>query len=58
MTRIDCFPYFKEKGINFGMTKTFYIFTTIWWMFSLTIRNEFQNSKNVHPSVIENMAQI
>ena len=58
MTRIDRFPYFKEKGINFGMTKPFYIFPPIWRLFSITIRNDFQNSKNVHPSVIENKAQI
>ena len=58
MTRIDCFPYFKEKGINFGMTKTFYIFPTIWRMFSLTIINDFQNYNNDHPSVLENKAQI
>ena len=58
MTQIDRFPYFKEKGIIFCMTKTFYIFPPIWRLFSITIRNDFQNSKNVHPSVFENKAQI
>ena len=58
MTRIDRFAFFKEKEINFCMTKTFYIFPPIWRVFSLTITNDFQNSKNVHPSMIENKAQI